>query len=344
MKILKKNLKEGLVVLVPDNLDDLWHLDKILEKGDLVSASTTRKFVSESGKSERKEVRVTLELESLDFNPSSERLHVLGTITEGRPEKYVSLGAHHSIDVNPGIKLGVKKHWKKHQLDRLEGAVRASKQPKLVIIALDDEEAEIALLLDSGIKRKANIKSGKSGKQYESSSKQGNYLNEVFEALKLVKASKIIVAGPGFTKDDFKDFCAEREPDLAGKILVEGAGSGGESGVREVIKRGVVERVAAESRLSKETLLVEEVLKEIAQDGLVSYGLKEVKQALDCSAVKTLLVSDSLFQKERDKAERLMDKADQARAEAYIINSEEEPGKKLDAIGGVAALLRFKVS
>ncbi len=343
MKVLKKALKEGLLVVVPSSVDDLWHLDKILEKGDLISASTTRKFVSESGRSERKDMRVVISLESTEFDPHTERLHLLGVIKEGRPEKYVSLGAHQSVDVNPGIKIGVRKHWKKHQLHRIQEAVKSSGKPKLYVLALDDEEACIALLLDSGIKKKALIKSGRSGKQYKTNSKQGDYFTEILEALESMEIHKIVVVGPGFVKDEFKEFSVEHNKALAKKMSVEGAGSGGESGVRDALKLGVIERIAADSKLSQETLLVEDVLTEIARNGLAAYGLKEVEQALDCNAVDKLLLSDTIFQKARNKAEVLMDKAEKARAETHIVNSEEEPGKKLDALGGVAALLRFKV-
>lgn len=343
MKILKKDLKNGLVVVSPENLDDLWHLDKVIEEGDLVSASTTRKFVADSGKSERKRVNVSIRVESLELDASSERLHLLGTIESGRPEKYVSLGAHHSIDVGFGLSIGIIKQWKKHHLQRLDEAVKASKRPKLVIVALDDEEAEVALVLDSGVRSLASIRSGKSGKQFEGGSKQGDYFSEVLGALKRASAGKVVVAGPGFVKDDFKEFCDEKEPGLSKKILVEGAGSGGSSGVKEVIKRGIVERVASDARLSRETLLVERVLKEIACEGAVSYGLKPVEKAIQCGAVEILLVSEDFFQKNRVKAEKLMVMAGNVRAKSHIINSEEEPGKKLDALGGVAALLRFSI-
>ena len=34
MKIVKQDKKEGIVTLVPETLDDLWHLSHIVEVGD----------------------------------------------------------------------------------------------------------------------------------------------------------------------------------------------------------------------------------------------------------------------------------------------------------------------
>jgi protein pelota len=344
MKVLKQDLREGFILVCPDSMDDLWHLDKILEKGDLITARTTRKFVSESGKKDRKEVRIKLSLESVDFKAFSDRLHLLGTIEEGKPEKYVSLGSHHSVDVGPGTVIGViKKKWKKHQLNRLKDAVKASRRPKIVVTALDDEEAEIVLLREFGLDRKATISSGKSGKQFEGKDVKEEYFHEIAKALEHLESQKLIVAGPGFTKDEFMDFCKEKYPDLAEKTVVDNVGQGGITGVKEVLKRGIVDRICEETRISRETQLVEKVLAEISREGLVTYGLKDVKKALDYGAVETLLVIDSLFSKKRDEIESLMDSAESARAEAHVISSEHDAGQQLEAIGGIAALLRFKI-
>ena len=44
MQIVEENLRgnEGEIKLIPENLDDLWHLKFIIEKGDVVFALTKR--------------------------------------------------------------------------------------------------------------------------------------------------------------------------------------------------------------------------------------------------------------------------------------------------------------
>ena len=66
MKVTKKRLKgrEGEIALTPESLDDLWHLERIIEKGDLVSGSSERKVKGEEGrKAERIKVWVEIEAE-----------------------------------------------------------------------------------------------------------------------------------------------------------------------------------------------------------------------------------------------------------------------------------------
>lgn len=343
MKLIKKDLKQGLLVLVPESLDDLWVLDKVLEKGDLVSAKTTRKFVSESGKTDRKEVRLKICVEGIEFKSSPGRLHILGTIVEGRPEKFISIGVHHSLEVAPGASLGIKKEWKSYQLEKVNEAVKASKRPKIALVAMDDEEAEVAILSHFNITTKATISSGKSGKLFKSEDKKGKYFQEIVNTLKGSGVNKFIVAGPGFSKDDFKMYCEEKFPEIASQMVVEGIGHAGPTGIREILKRGVPDKVAEESRLAKETVLVEKILGELAKGGLVTYGIKEVEKAVGYGAVSELVVTDHFFQTNRDLAEALLDKANKARAEVHIISSEHEAGRKIDSLGGIVALLRFNV-
>ena len=49
MRILEEDEKNGVIELVPETLDDLWHLSHIIEEGDLLSARTTRRIQDTSG-------------------------------------------------------------------------------------------------------------------------------------------------------------------------------------------------------------------------------------------------------------------------------------------------------
>ena len=42
MKVIFRDLKHGEIKLMPENLDDIWHLYNIVDKGDLVRAITWR--------------------------------------------------------------------------------------------------------------------------------------------------------------------------------------------------------------------------------------------------------------------------------------------------------------
>jgi protein pelota len=87
---------------------------------------------------------------------------------------------------------------------------------------------------------------------------------------------------------------------------------------------------------------VEELVSKVSTD-YVTYGLKEVEEAVDFGAVDKLLVIDSFLFENKD-AQRIIEKAEKMRSKVMIISHENEISDKLKGLTGIAAILRFKVS
>jgi protein pelota len=127
---------------------------------------------------------------------------------------------------------------------------------------------------------------------------------------------------------------------LAKISIIESTGTGGRVGIQEVLKKGTIERAATENRIAKEIRNVNEILEEIAKSSdLIAYGEKEVKEAANMGAIKKLLILDKLV----SEKETLLDLVENMGGEIILISSEHEGGKQLEALGGIAALLRFKI-
>ena len=88
--------------------------------------------------------------------------------------------------------------------------------------------------------------------------------------------------------------------------------------------------------------MMEPVLEEIAKDGPVAYGPKQVKEAADSGAVEILLVLDSKVRESH--LEQLMSSVEAGRGKVVVVSEHHEGGRKLGSIGGIAALLRYKVN
>ena len=86
---------------------------------------------------------------------------------------------------------------------------------------------------------------------------------------------------------------------------------------------------------------IKKLFEEIQKDGLATYGKEEVNRALNNGAVERLLISDRLVRAK--KGEDLLRITKQNNSEFTIINTMHEEGKKFEGIGGVGALLRFKI-
>ncbi len=353
MKIVHRNLKEGIMKLKPETLDDLWYLKSILEKGDVVGGKGYRRIRDEEkirpDKGERVPVHLEIDLESAEFHPHINRLRISGVV-KSAPEDLVSLGVHHTLDVQPNDVITVKKEWKNWQVDRIKEAEKTSQAPLVLIVSIEEGEADIALVRRYGVDFLVRIAKSVAGKrmeeQHEVSAREfyGSTAAKLAETAKKEGIKGIIIAGPGFAKDNLFAFLKEKYPDIASISHLEGIGSGGRTGVHEVLKRGAVERVAAESMVAVETILVEKLLAELAKgSGLAAYGPAEVKKALNYGAVDKLLLSD-VYLRTNKECDALIEAAKKTAGEVVITSTEHEAGEKLESLGGIAALLRFPVA
>ena len=103
MKITFEDRKKGLVALLPETLDDLWHLSHIIAEGDEVFSKTTRRIQDNTGdklRSDRgvkKTFTLGISVESVSFHIFTGKLRIIGSIIRG-PEDLVPLGSHHTIE------------------------------------------------------------------------------------------------------------------------------------------------------------------------------------------------------------------------------------------------------
>ena len=347
MKVIFKDLKHGEIKIIPENLDDIWHLYNIIDKEDLVRAVTYRTDEQKddkkrSKKAEKKRMLLGIRVEEVKFHEFSDRLRIHGTIEEGPQE----LGSYHTLNIEAENmdKLSiVKENWKDYQLMRIDEAVKQRNQLILTFTSIDDDKATVAILRQSGVQWIADIDSKRSGKMYESKYSEHEFFGEIISIIrsKMEISKVLVIVGPGFTKDHFVKYGREKEPQLFEKSYVHGTGYSGMNGIYEAIKSGVIEQITKENRVVLETSYVEKLFEEIKSDGLAAYGEKEVENALINGAVDRLLIIDVLVR--RKVGERFLELAKENNSEFTIINTMHEAGKKFEGIGGVGALLRFKI-
>jgi len=106
----------------------------------------------------------------------------------------------------------------------------------------------------------------------------------------LNKVKGVIVGGPGPTKDFFM-----KASPFNYQIKVMGivdTGYTDEYGIREVLAKS--ENIIAQQEAVKERALVERFIKEVVSDGLATYGVNEVKEAIVSKQADMLLVSEEL--------------------------------------------------
>lgn len=344
MRIFWKRQKEGKLKVLLDTFEDLWHLSKVLEKGDRVFGRSYRR-VQQTGKQrasggERKAVTVELEVETVEFSKSASRLRISGKIASGKPEEYIEIGSHQALNLELGSDLTIQKDWKHFQLKILKDAQQ--KSPKLVIVAIDRGEAVFGLVKEYGVDYQAvsHQVPGKDKPELIAAAEQKFYA-EALEALQRYKFDKCIVCGAGFWKDAFFKM-VQQKSDLAKKCILEHTSSYGENAISEVLKKDTLFKIIQQNRLAEETQLVEKLLAEVGKEGNAVYGAKQTENAANIGAVDTLLVTDKWLRTEKS-ADSLLRTAEKNKGKVSIISVESDAGRQLQGLGGVAALTRYKI-
>lgn len=342
MQIIEENLRdhEGEIKLIPENLEDLWHLKFIIEKGDVVFSLTKRATQSDDklrGDKELITVRIGVEVERVEFHRFANRLRVTGRIVAGVEE-----AGYHTLNIVVGRELTIVKRWREEQLKRLKKAVESSKRPEVVILTVEEGEAIAGALREWGIEEIFE-KRHSYAKDYGGA--RVEFFEELYEAIKNLNFRFLVVAGPGFTKKDFYDFIKQKDGEMVKKAILVDTSTIGKRGFVEVLKRRTVEKLVGEIRLAEEAEVVERLLEGIAKGKKVAYGLEEVKKAKEYGAIEILLVSDDFLLSEREKwdIDTFMEEVERMGGRVLILSSEFEPGEIVSKLGGVCAILRFEV-
>jgi len=353
MKLTHSDFKKGEAKIKIENLDDLWYLNQIIEKNDLIKGKTLRKIklgdeTQRKQKTTKKPVFLLVQVEKVEFSKTSNVLRVSGIVKEA-PED-VPLGSHHTFNIEENsIITIIKQKWLKFQINRIKEASKET-SAKILICVHDREEAYFALMKKYGYQLLSSIK-GTVTKKADVKKLESTFYKDVIKQLEeyneRYNLSKIIVASPAFWKEELmKEF---KDENVKGKILLATCSSVTENAINEVLKRPETENALKQDRIAKEYKFVEELFVEISKNNLASYGLKETKDASDAGAVRILLITDRFIQEKRlddkyETIENIMKIVDNTKGDIVIISSEHEAGKKLDGLGGIAAILRFKLN
>lgn len=352
MKITYQEMKTGVIEVLPETLDDLWHLSHIIEKNDLLSSKTTRRIQDTTGEKIRsdrgikKTFYLGIRVESVNFHMYTGKLRATGIIEKG-PEELVPLGSHHTLEVKINVPTRIKKEkWSRWTIKRLEQAIDASKKLSAIIILIEDDVADMGLIRQFGVEYYGPIMGNLPGKRIEQKDRQQKvikFYENIVDAIKKFKdVQTIVIAGPGFTKGDFHAFLNDKHKDIAKKSIMESTGTGGRVGIHEVLKKGTIEKITAENRVAWEMRSVEKILVEISKSSsMAAYGKNQVLNAVNAGAAKELLILDKLVRQE--DMEQTMDIVESMGGKVILVSSEHDGGKQLEALGGMAALLRYAI-
>ncbi|MDJ1431735.1 mRNA surveillance protein pelota [Halostagnicola sp. A-GB9-2] len=354
MQIKSREQVEGgreRVEVVPESIDDLWHLQYVLEPGDRVAGDTTRRIqrndeqMRDTG-GEREPMWVAIAVDDIEFHKFANRLRVGGEIVACSRED--QLGFHHTLNVEERDELSIEKRFKPDQEARLEEAEEATENPDVAIATVEEGAAHVHTVAQYGTEERATI-SGPTGKG-DFARDRSELFDELAAVLSRMDVDAIILAGPGFTKQDALKHFEKNNADLTDLITMVDTSAVGDRGVHEVLKRGAVADVQQETRIESEAEAIDELTRRIAEGAKAAYGPQEVNKAAEYGAIEELLILDDKLRKERGpdgewalNVDNIVRTAEQKGGDVTVFSSEFPPGQQLSNLGGIAALLRYRL-
>jgi protein pelota len=328
----------GEIRLFPESLDDIWHLKHLVRPGDLVYATTFRSLESATDKLrpekvEKKPVRLGVRVDRVALDKNANRVRISGVIEYG-----ADTGFHHTLNIEPGHEISVIKTWKEYELERIERAVKSSVAGAVHILAIEEGEAELFRVRQYGPEHVTTFTGG-SGKR-EGAGGRSLFFKDVMTGLLQLKGP-LIIAGPGFVKDEFAAYLRANAPETADLSLIVETRGTGRRAVQEALGGGTLERITQDMQLAREVQLMEELLRRIGTDATAAYGIDEVRHGIRFGAAEKILIADEMLH--QPEVPELLEEAEKMGASIVVFSTEFDPGIQLEALGGIAAILRFAI-
>jgi protein pelota len=346
MKSEAKDLREGQWRLMPESEDDLWLLSQVILPGDLCTAATFRKIQKSETASIRKRVVITVEVERVEFEGAVLRL--LGVVREG-PED-VPRGDHHSLAIETGTSVTiVKPDWPFDQRQRIDEACERQ-PPAVLLVVFDREEACLALLRRQGYELLTKLTGDVERKRMQQAA-NADFFTQLYKTIQeydaRLKPAAIVLGSPAFWKDEF--FKRVDNPAMRKRFVLATTSGADEAALGELLRRDELKTALAGVTAANDARLMDEVLAAIGKGGAVCYGTNDCENAANAGAIATLLVADTRIAKDRQagvfaRIDAIMRATAAGQGKVVIVNGKSDAGKKLDGIGGIAALLRYRLS
>ncbi|CAG2172412.1 unnamed protein product [Oppiella nova] len=353
------------VGLIPEDSEDMWHIYNLIQEGDSLRASTFRKVTIESGtgSTQTNKVRtmLTICIESIEYDTQGCVLRVKGKNIE--ENQYVKMGQYHTLDIEQNRKFTLTKaHWDSVAIERLDMACDPTQSADLGAVVMNEGIAHVCLVTSSMtlVRAKIDMNIPRKRKGFISQHEKGlqKFFDAVLQAIlrhmnfEIVKC--VLLASPGFVKDQFYDYMNGQAVKNDIKVLVENktkfvlchASSGFKHSLKEVLSDPLLQSRLADTKAASEVKALQSFYTTLQTEPCKAfYGIKHVERANECQAIDLLLISDKLFRcanvAERKRFVALVDSVRENGGEVKLFSSLHVSGEQLDQLTGVAAILRF---
>tara|TARA_B000000475_G_C15995723_1_gene446818 strand:+ start:856 stop:1920 length:1065 start_codon:yes stop_codon:yes gene_type:complete len=338
-----------------DSEDDLWVLARFAISGRSLAMLGERRdtTTAESGDrakaAERKKMWIQLRILTTEYKTYSNILRVHGTIEQAP----VDIGSHHTHLVEVGDELEIHSSRGFPEYDRLllTDTMATDKKSNVSIIVVENDEIILFEVTRRGLREGATWTmrgGGKRGDVRTSETVAKSFQQQVAKEILAATSTQLpmILCGPGHARERLRNVILSQDPQRT--IRLVSTSMAGRSGANEIIRDGLADELLSEHAISKEIKLLEEVWLRLSKNGAVAYGENELSRAMNEGAIETLLVSadkirDPEAMIEGTPVSKWIETISDIGAELVQCSSDHDSGEQLNNMGGIIALLRYKL-
>jgi protein pelota len=352
--------------LTCDNAEDLWHLYNILLKGDFIKTLTFRKVAHETGSgikstSVKKKIVITIKIEEIEYDPNEGIIRYKGkNVSEN---DYISIGQYQSIEIGKGSTFtAFKKSWDEISIEKLKESCDVTSVSDLAAIVMEEGIAHVFLISSHITTLKAKIELSipkkRKGASHHDKGLQNFFqkiLDSIFKSINFDIVKCIIVASPGFTKDQFGNFLTDSTSNNKhyeiisknlSKFVYVHSSSGYKQALQEVLSKPEILSQIKNTKAADDINVMEKFNEILYKDmDRIVFGIKAVEKANEKEAIETLIVSDDYLRKispsKRKELTNIFNKIKSYGGEVVKMSSMHYTGEKINSFGGIIAILRY---
>lgn len=362
-------------------LDLKWHAYNLIQEHDHIRAKAVRRVskTSDAGStsSQRIALDLTIVVTSTDFDVGSGQLHVAGKVAS--ENEHVKMGQHHTLDLELNRKFTLEKAdgWDSVALEQLKEACDTERRAELWAVVMGEGTANICMITEHQTimrqhievavprKRKGGVDGHSKGMEKFFSTTLSTLMRQIdlagTSASQQGKTLPLLLASPGFVAQAFLQYMKTEATRTTNKpllalipsVIIAHASSPHVHALSDVLSSPAITSKLSDTKYARETALMDKFLTLMRQDdGRAWYGPREVERAVDKGAVGRgggiLMINNALFRAqnvaERRRWVKLVDRVREVEGgEVRVLSSLHESGKRLEALGNVAAILTFPI-
>ena len=357
----------GKVDLVIDNIEDLWCLYNLLAKGDYVKTATFRKIQHESGgkvQSTKKKLVITIRVEEIDYDQEAGIIRIKGkNISEN---EHISIGQYQTCELGKGSFFSLfKTYWDEIHVDTLKAATDPSLTADVASIIMEEGVAHLYFITNNLTTLKGKItqtipKKRTGSSNHDKAKKEffHKVLNQLVKDINFESVKCVVIASPGFTKDEFGDYMSNQietstkvydniKANLKKFIYVHSS-SGYKQSLEEILTKPDVKVLIKNTKYNDDNVVMERFNEVLGKEmdkaffGLAAFEIANKKNAID-----TLIITDNFLRtispSTRKHVSTLMKGLKAKGVKVHKMSSQHVAGEKVDAFGGIVGILTYVV-